>query len=77
MIKLGFVSAVTADLGFEETVDLAAALGYDCVEMLCWPAGKAERRYAGVTHIDVTDLSNGIRKGSTPTWTGKGSLFLH
>ena len=24
---------------------------------MCWPPGKAERRYAGVTHIDVTDLS--------------------
>jgi sugar phosphate isomerase/epimerase len=56
MIKLGFVSAVVADLSFEATVDLAAEYGYDCVEMLCWPVGKAERRYAGVTHIDVTAL---------------------
>jgi len=56
MIKLGFVSAVVADLSFEDTVDLAAAEGFDCVEMLCWPAGKAERRYAGVTHIDVANL---------------------
>ena len=56
MIKLGFVSAVVADLSFEETVDLAAAQGFDCVEMLCWPVGKAERRYAGVTHIDVANL---------------------
>ena len=31
MIKLGFVSAVVADLSFEETVDLAAAQGFDCV----------------------------------------------
>jgi sugar phosphate isomerase/epimerase len=23
---------------------------------MCWPAGKAERRYAGVTHIDVANL---------------------
>jgi len=56
MIKLGFVSAVVEDLSFEATVDLAAELGYDCVEMLCWPVGKAERRYAGVTHVDVTRL---------------------
>jgi sugar phosphate isomerase/epimerase len=26
---------------------------------MCWPVGKAERRYAGVTHIDV----NGLNKG--------------
>jgi sugar phosphate isomerase/epimerase len=25
---------------------------------MCWPPGKAERRYAGVTHIDVTQLSD-------------------
>src|SRR5687768_6174140 len=23
---------------------------------MCWPPGKAERRYAGVTHVDVTAL---------------------
>jgi sugar phosphate isomerase/epimerase len=58
MIKLGFVSAVVEDLSFEATVDLAAELGYDCVEMLCWPVGKAERRYAGVTHVDVAKLDD-------------------
>ena len=26
------------------------------MEIMCWPAGKAERRYAGITHIDVTDF---------------------
>jgi sugar phosphate isomerase/epimerase len=56
MIKLGFVSAVVEDLSFDQTVDLAAECGYQCVEMLCWPVGKAERRYAGVTHIDVRKL---------------------
>jgi sugar phosphate isomerase/epimerase len=59
MIKLGFVSAVVADQSFEATVDLAAEIGYDCVEMLCWPVGKAERRYAGVTHVDVAGLTEG------------------
>jgi sugar phosphate isomerase/epimerase len=59
MIKLGFVSAVVSDLSFEETVELAAKEGFDCVEMLCWPVGKAERRYAGVTHIDVASLDAG------------------
>ena len=37
---------------------MAAALGYECVELMCWPAGKAERRYAGVTHIEVDSLDN-------------------
>ena len=57
MIKLGFVSAILADLPFEEVVAFAAENRFTCVEMMCWPVGKAERRYAGVTHIDVNDLS--------------------
>lgn len=55
-MKLGFVSAILADETFEEVVDFAATEGFDCVEMMCWPRGKAERRYAGVTHIDVDEL---------------------
>jgi len=57
MIKLGFVSAILAEQTFEEVISFAAQTGYSCVEIMCWPVGKAERRYAGVTHIDVADLS--------------------
>jgi len=57
MVKLGFLSAILADLTFEEVISFAAETGYSCVEIMCWPVGKAERRYAGVTHIDVTKLS--------------------
>nr|WP_242694128.1 sugar phosphate isomerase/epimerase family protein [Proteiniclasticum aestuarii] len=39
-------------------IDIASELGYACVEVACWPVGKAERRYAGVTHIDVEQLSD-------------------
>lgn len=53
-MKLGFASAILPDLSLEEVAAFAAAEGFDCVEMMCWPKGKAERRYAGVTHIDVT-----------------------
>jgi sugar phosphate isomerase/epimerase len=54
MMKLGFVSAVLPDASLEEIFSIAARYGYDCVELMCWPVGKAERRYAGVTHLDVT-----------------------
>ncbi len=57
MMKLGFVSAILADQSFKKVISFAAQAGYSCVEIMCWPVGKAERRYAGVTHIDVTDLS--------------------
>jgi sugar phosphate isomerase/epimerase len=52
-MQLGFVSAILPDLGLEEVMQFAADSGFDCVEVLCWPKGPAERRYAGVTHIDV------------------------
>jgi sugar phosphate isomerase/epimerase len=56
MMQLGFVSAIVGDLPLVEVMQLAAEIGYDCVEVMCWPPSKAERRYAGVTHIDVTCL---------------------
>ena len=56
-MKLGFVSAILPDLMLEEVLAFAAAEGFDCVEAMCWPSGKAERRYAGVTHIDVSNFT--------------------
>lgn len=55
-MKLGFASAILPDQSFDTVVDFAAEHGYRCVEMMSWPVGKAERRYAGVTHIDVDSL---------------------
>lgn len=55
-MKFGFVSAILADLSYEQVIDFAADQGFACVEMMCWPVGKAERRYAGVTHVDVSHL---------------------
>jgi sugar phosphate isomerase/epimerase len=56
MIQLGFASAILPDMSLEEVLQLAAEIGYDCVEVMCWPVSKAERRYAGITHIDITTL---------------------
>ena len=55
-MQLGFVSAIVPDLTLEEVFSLGKATGYTCVELMCWPPGKAERRYAGVTHIDVNTI---------------------
>jgi len=52
-MKLGFVSAILPELELEEVLAFASAEGFECVELMCWPKGKAERRYAGVTHVDV------------------------
>lgn len=52
-MKLGFVSAILDTWNYEEMIDFAAAHHFECVEVACWPQGKAERRYAGVSHIDA------------------------
>jgi sugar phosphate isomerase/epimerase len=55
-MKLGFVTAILSDLSLDAVLKTASELGYSCVEVMCWPPGKAERRYAGVSHLDVTTL---------------------
>lgn len=57
MMKIGFVTAIMADASLEEVLKFASEQGFQCIEVMCWPVGKAERRYAGVTHIDVTDFT--------------------
>ena len=59
-MKLGFVSAICDGWSFEEMMDFASAHGFECVEVACWPQGKAERRYAGVSHIDGARGSMGF-----------------
>jgi sugar phosphate isomerase/epimerase len=56
-VQLGFVTAILPELKFEEVLHFAGQEDFDCVEVMCWPPGKAERKYAGVTHIDVTDFT--------------------
>lgn len=56
-MKLGFVSAILDGWTFEEMMDTAQEMGFQCVEVACWPCGKAERRYAGVNHINVDELN--------------------
>jgi sugar phosphate isomerase/epimerase len=60
-MQLGFVSAIVPDLPLEEVFGLAKSIGYSCVEVMCWPVGRADRRYAGVTHIDVNALTDQSR----------------
>jgi len=56
-MKLGLVSAILHELSLEEVLAFAAAEKFSCVEVMCWPVGKADRRFAGVTHIDVSDFT--------------------
>ena len=57
MMKFGLLTAILDGWSFEEVVDIASGMGFKCLEVACWPAGKAERRYAGVSHIDCERIS--------------------
>lgn len=56
-MKLGFVTAILPEHSLEEVLAFARAQGFSCVEVMCWPVGKAERKFAGVTHIDVAGFT--------------------
>jgi sugar phosphate isomerase/epimerase len=52
-MKLGLFTAILPELSLKQVVEFAAAEKLSCLEIACWPTGKAERKFAGVTHIDV------------------------
>ncbi|MFN4243718.1 MAG: sugar phosphate isomerase/epimerase family protein [Tepidisphaerales bacterium] len=58
MLKLGFFSAILPDLSLEQVLAFAAEQRVAVVELAAWPHQKAERRYAGVTHVDVDKLAD-------------------
>ena len=56
-MKLGFVSAILPELSLNDVLAFAAAEGFATVELMSWPVGAAERRFAGVTHVNAGDFS--------------------
>jgi sugar phosphate isomerase/epimerase len=75
MLDLGFVSAILAEKSFDEVIEFAAANQFKCVEIMCWPKGKAERRYAGVTHIDV-DETDDKKAAEIKTVLEKNNIYI-
>jgi sugar phosphate isomerase/epimerase len=71
-MKLGFVSAILPDLSLREVAHFAGQAGFTCVELMCWPVSKAERRYAGVTHVDVTNFNRGHADDVAETLAAEG-----
>ncbi|HSK93248.1 MAG TPA: sugar phosphate isomerase/epimerase [Candidatus Angelobacter sp.] len=58
-MKLGFLTAPFPDTSLSDVAEWAGANGFESLEIACWPPAKGgpTRRYAGTSHIDVTDLS--------------------
>jgi sugar phosphate isomerase/epimerase len=62
-MQLGFASAILPDLDLVAVLQFAARERFACVEVMCWPSGKADRKYAGITHIDVARFNRGQAEG--------------
>jgi sugar phosphate isomerase/epimerase len=59
-----------------EVADWAAANGFEQLEVACWPpSGGEARRYAGTSHIDVTDLSD-ARAGEIVSELGSKGISI-
>ncbi len=59
-MKLGFLTAPFPETPLMEVADWAAATGFEVLEIACWPRSSGPtRRYAGTSHVDVANLSDG------------------
>ncbi len=52
-MKIGFITSILDGFDYPEVLDIAKKFDFKCLEVACWPQGKSERRYAGVSHIDI------------------------
>jgi sugar phosphate isomerase/epimerase len=72
-MRLGFLTAPFPETPLTQVADWAAAADFDSLEIACWPRSTgATRRYAGTSHIDVANLSDGQAKEIVDEVEGKG-----
>ncbi len=71
-MQIGFVSAILGDLNLEEVVEFASGGWFWSVELMCWPPGRADRRYAGVSHLDVDAVASGDAARVNKLFDAKG-----
>jgi sugar phosphate isomerase/epimerase len=57
-MKLGFFTAAFPGKPLAEIASWGSENGFESLEIACWPVGKADRRYAGVTTIDVNEIDS-------------------
>jgi len=71
-MKLGFLTAAFPGSTLEQLAQWGAESGFQAIEIACWPVEKATRRYAGVTHINVTALDKPRTKAIRKLMDGHG-----
>jgi sugar phosphate isomerase/epimerase len=74
-MKLGLMTAAFPGQSLEQVAYWAADNGFSMLELACWPVGKADRRYAGVTTLDVTSLDD-ARMGEVHTLLDQTGLEI-
>ena len=55
-MKLGLFTSAFPDTPLASVAEWAAGNGFEMLELAAWPAARAERRYAGVSHVDAEHL---------------------
>ena len=57
-MKLGLLTAPLPNVPLLDIANWASAQGFEMLEVCCWPTSAgANRRYAGITHINVDNIS--------------------
>jgi len=73
-MKLGFFTAALPGSTLEQAAKWGAESGFQAIEIACWPLEKATRRYAGVTHVNVTELDKAQAKDIRAMLDGYGLM---
>lgn len=61
-MKLGMLTSILSEQTFKEVIDIASQLGFRSIEAASWPQERAERRYAGVSHVNVSGMDESKAK---------------
>jgi len=71
-MKLGILTAPFPDTTLEGVADWASSVGFEALEIACWPRSAGPtRRYAGTSHIDVANLSAAQAKDIVAALAGR------
>lgn len=74
-MKLGLFTAAFPGRSLELVADWAATHGYEALELACWPPSTAERRYSGVTTLNVEGFDKNAAAALNRTLADRGLVL--